>query len=84
MTEIDLVEKLRAMREHGRQRGQVDVMTMLFGLVFHEEIGSNGRSIAKAFNMQHSENVNGTVIQNGRKLAEFANPNDAVVRKWRG
>ena len=50
MTEIDLVEKLRAMREHGRQRGQVDAMTMLFGLVFHEEIGENGPSIAKAFN----------------------------------
>ena len=51
----------------------MNVMTMLFGLVFHEEIGSNGLSIEEAFNKRYP-----------RKLAEFANPHDDVVRKWRG
>ena len=40
MTENDLVEKLRAMREHGPK----DLMTMLFGLIFHQEIGRRGPS----------------------------------------
>ena len=46
MTENDLVEKLREMREHGPP----DLMTMLFGLIFHQEIGSSGPSIAKEYN----------------------------------
>ena len=67
MTESDLVEKLRAMREHGRQRGgrDVNVMTMLFGLVFHEEIGSNGLSIEEAFNKRYPEKVNYRAVHPG-------------------
>lgn len=59
-------------------------MTMLFGLIFHEEIGSNGLSIEEAFNKRYPEKVNYRVIRDGQKLAEFANPHDDVVRKWRG
>ena len=81
MTENDLVEKLQAMREHGPK----DLMTMLFGLIFHQEIGSSGPSIAREYNRRrYAGPVNSTIIQNGRKLAEFADPHDDVVRKWRG
>ena len=38
MTENDLAEKLREMREEGG-RGNLDVMTRLFGVIFAREIG---------------------------------------------
>ena len=87
MTRDELVEKLHTMREHGEQMGrQRDTMTMLFGLIFHEEIGTDGAIIAGAYDSKYGDakkRVNPTIIQNGRKLAPFVEPRVSLVLKWR-
>ena len=86
MTEKELVEKLREMREDG---GRKDVMTRLFGLLFDHEIGKIGKSgpkkIADEYNrMGHVGKVNDAIIKDGRNLAEFVDPHYNVIRRWRG
>ena len=80
--------------------GDVDAMTRLFGVVFCEEIGNNGPAIVAEYRkkQQTHETIfgsaeadetwpgspNSTVIQDGRKLAQFVDPHYAVVQKWKG
>lgn len=88
-----LADKLRQMRAAGAA-GNTDVMTRLFGVIFCEEIaetGNNASAIVAAYRRRQS--VEGpekwpgsptdTVIQDGRKLAQFVDPHDHVVRKWK-
>ena len=79
--------------------GDVDVMTRLFGVIFRKEIGNSSEAIVEEYKKrqgQHttlfgSEEVaetwpgspNATVIQDGRKLAQFVDPHYVVVQKWK-
>ena len=82
MTENDLAEKLREMREEGGP-GNLDVMTRLFGVIFAREIGEVGvKNIAAAYNDKgYAGRVNEAVVQDGRKLAQFVMPR--AEQRWR-
>ena len=75
MTEIDLVEKLRKMREHG----PLNPMTMLFGIIFSQEIGALGpgtaNRIADEYNRRgYVGTANHAPIRDGLRLARYVTP----------
>ena len=80
MTEVELVEKLRDMREHGPEQA----MTELFGLIFHREIGGDAGRIADEYNRRgYHGTLNPTNIRIGLRMAKYADPRADVVRRWR-
>ena len=88
MTETELVEALRRMREYGRQDQRVSEMTILFGIVFNAELEELGRgasdSVAKAYNERnYYGKMNGTAIRDGMNLARYVEPHPSVARRWR-
>ena len=85
MTESELVEKLRKMREHG----PLNPMTMLFGIVFSREIRGLGpgtaNRIADEYNRRgHLGTANHAPIRDGLRLASYVEPDPDLVRRWRG
>ena len=85
MNQSDLVARLHAMR-NAAGKGEVDVMTRLFGIIFDREIadcGSNANRIVAEYLRVHDHKIGGPVINDGRRLAPFVTVKPDVLRKWR-
>ena len=94
-----LADKLRQMRTAGAARRDMDVMTRLFGVIFCKEIKEIGNNaIVEEYNRRKEEynrrksaedpekwpgKLNSTPIQDARKLAEYVDPRDDEIRKWK-
>ncbi len=87
-----LADKLRQMRTAGAAGRNKDVMTRLFGVIFCKEIKEIGNNaIVKEYERRKSAEgpekwpgiLNAAPIQDGRKLAEYVDPRDAVIREWK-
>ena len=87
MTEDDLVQKLHAMREHGRSLGKCETAMMhVFGLIFDDDIeasGTNASRLALAYEVKYGSPVGAPNISDGRKLNRFVTANAAELRRWR-
>ncbi len=86
MTTNQLVEKVHQMRQHG----PIQAMTMLFGVIFCEEIGDTSSAIEEEYNKLYQGTINGrdklnrTNIGHGLALTTYVTVNEAIRRKWRG
>ncbi len=81
MTTDELVEKLHEMRQVGPEQA----MTELFGLIFHEEIGSSANRIGDEYNKKgYKGKLNATNIRTGLRMALYADPRPDVVGRWKG
>lgn len=85
MTESELVEKLRKMRE----RGPRNAMTMLFGIIFSREIRDLGPGTANRIAGEYNRRgyigtANCTPILDGLRLASYVDPCPELLSKWRG
>ena len=86
-----LADKLRQMRTAGAADRDMDVMTHLFGVIFCKEIKEIGNNaIVEEYNRKSEEDpekwpgkLDATPIQDGRKLAEYVDPRDDVIREWK-
>ena len=88
MTEGELVQELHDMRRHGRSLGKCGtVMTLVFGLIFDDEIeasGSNAARLARAYEARYGSRIGaGEDISDGRKLNRFVTVNADELRRWR-
>ena len=94
MTVEELVEKLRQMRCDGKASGGdgLTAMTTLFGLIFHEEIGSQSSEIAAIYEKRRKGagradkwpgKGNNSAIRTGRRMAPFVDPHPKIRQKWR-
>ena len=89
MTNGELVRKVRAMREHG----PVQEMTVLFGVIFHDEFaGRRGRlqEVEREYNQRYEqeplragEKLNCANIRHGVMVAPHVTVNEKVLRRWR-
>ena len=86
MTMNQLVEKLHRMRKHG----PLQAMTMLFGVIFRDEIGDTASAIEADYNRLYKGTINGrdklnrTNVGHGIALAPYVTVNEDVLRTWRG
>ena len=84
MTTNQLVEKLHQMRKHG----PMQAMTMLFGVLFRDEIGRTSSAIEAEYNKLYQGTIDGrdklnrTNIGHGIALAPYVTVNEDVRRKW--
>ena len=82
MTEDELVAKLVEMRAWGEPDGHKMSATVLFGVLFDEDIRRwNDHGVDKL--AKRAGLTSGVEIRYGRKLAEFVSPNYNVLRKWK-
>ena len=85
MTTTQLAEKLFEMRKNG----PLQAMTMLFGVIFCDEIGDTSTAIADKYNalyqgtLNSKDRLNRTNIGHGIALAPYVTVNKDVRRKWR-
>ena len=84
MTESELAEVLRKMREHG----SLNPMTILFGIIFSSEIRDLGPGaasrIADEYNRRgYTGTANHAPIRDGLRLAPYVNPRPDMLRRWR-
>ena len=80
MTTRDLIKTLEKMRAGATRGDDLTATTLLFGVIFDEDIknsGSTAAAIGKAVGLQQ-----GTTISDGQKLAQFVDPKPEVVRRW--
>ena len=80
------------MRCHGEASGAgLTVMTTLFGLIFHEEIGAQSNEIAAIYEKRRKGasradewpgKGNNSAIQTGRRLAPFVSPHPKIRQRW--
>ena len=87
MTKESLVEKLHAMRVDGDRTKNRNGMTILFGILFVEEIGDGAADLVEAYNAKYgieSWRVNLTIVQTGQRLAELVDPKVEPLVRWRG
>ena len=86
MTTKSLAEKLFQMRK----QGPLQAMTMLFGVIFCDEIGDASTAIAEEYNrvyqgtLNPKDKLNRTNIGHGIALAPYVTVNRDVLRRWRG
>ena len=85
MTTTQLVEKLFQMRK----QGPLQAMTMLFGVIFCDEIGDTSTEIAAEYNrlcqgtLNPKDKLNRTNIGHGIALAPYVTVNKDVLDRWR-
>ena len=85
MTTTQLAEKLFQMRRNG----PLQAMTMLFGVIFCDEIDDTATAIADKYNtlyqgtLNSQDRLNRTNIGHGIALAPYVTVNEDVLRKWR-
>lgn len=86
MTTHELVEKLHQMRKHGPRQA----MTMLFGVIFRDDVGDTASAVEAEYNRLYQGTINGqdklnrTNVGHGIALAPYVTVNEDVLRKWRG
>lgn len=86
MNQNQLVEKLHEMRKHGPRQA----MTMLFGVIFCEEIGDSASGIEAEYNRLYRGTIDGrdklnrTNVGHGIALAPYVAVKEDVLGKWRG
>ena len=85
VTTGQLVEKIRMMREHR----PIQTMTVLFGVIFHDELEGRLQEVEKRYNERYEgtlnarDKLNCTNIRHGVNLAPYVAVNEDVLRKWR-
>lgn len=86
MTTHELVEKLHQMRKHGPRQA----MTMLFGVIFRDEVGDRAGAVEVEYNRLYQGKIDGrdklnrTNVGHGIALAPYVTVKEDVLRKWRG
>lgn len=92
MTDGEMIERLAEMRH----AGPLDVMTRIFGLLFHDEL-PRGRAarLARMYTKKwesdpkqyplapHKKNLNGVPISDAARLADYVTVRPEIARKWR-
>lgn len=86
MTENELVEKLREMRENGPS---ISSMMLLFGIIFFREIeklgpGAPGRIVDEYNRRGYKGRANEVPIRDGMNLSQYVDPHFDQIHRWRG
>lgn len=84
MSENELVEKLREMRENGPS---ISPMMLLFGIIFFREIeklgpGAPDRIVEEYNRRGYKGRANAVPIRDGMNLSQYVDPHFSQIQRW--